>query len=111
MKIYCVTPRSEGSTRGNRRMPLDGSQLPETHPRIRKAFSTITRLKNETLTLPFISLKCGKLINQLKSYRKFDRTPFVTRSTPCQENINKNIYIKSINPLVGYSSSEIHKCY
>ena len=43
--IDCVTPRPERSMRDNRRVSLDEPQLPETHPRTRKAFSTITRLK------------------------------------------------------------------
>ena len=40
--------------RGNRRVSLDESQLSETHPRTRKAFSTIAHLKNGTLVLPLI---------------------------------------------------------
>ena len=61
-----VTSRSGGLTRGNRRVPLDEPQLSETHPRTRKAFSTITRLKNGTLALPLIKTKGGNLINQTK---------------------------------------------
>ena len=61
-----VTPRLGGSTRGNRCVPLDEPQLPEVYPKTRKAFSTITRLKNGTLALPLIKTKGGNLINQTK---------------------------------------------
>ena len=42
-----VTSRLRGSARGNRRVFLDGSQLPRTHPRTRKTFSIITSLKKK----------------------------------------------------------------
>ena len=55
-----VTPRPERSMRGNRRVSLDEPQLPETHPKTRKAFSTITRLKNGTLAHFIIHTKHDK---------------------------------------------------
>ena len=69
-KGLCVTPRLEGSMRGNRRVSLNEPQLLETHPRTRKAFSTIARLKNGTLVLSLIKSNNGNLINQTKILSK-----------------------------------------
>ena len=40
-----VTPLFEGSTRDNRRVPLSGSQFPETQPKTCKALGKLARLK------------------------------------------------------------------
>ena len=61
-RIYFAVSRSivsrpdlERSTRGNRRVPLNGFQFPETQTRARKAFDILTLFKYTILPL-FISL-------------------------------------------------------
>ena len=44
LNVSCPDP--ERSTRGNRRVPLSGSQFPGTHSNARKASGILTRLKN-----------------------------------------------------------------
>ena len=51
--IKLSRPDPERSTRGNRRVPLNGSQFPETHPRTRKAPGILAHLNNGNL--PFLS--------------------------------------------------------
>ena len=53
MVEFMSRPDSERSTRDNRRVPLNGSQFPETHPRTRKAPGILARLNNGNL--PFLS--------------------------------------------------------
>ena len=49
-------PDPKGSTRDNRRVPLNGSQFPETQTKARKASDILTRLKNGLLPNP-LSMK------------------------------------------------------
>ena len=44
-------PDPERSTRGNRRVPLNGSQFPETQIKARKAFDILALFKNNILPL------------------------------------------------------------
>ena len=48
----CHAPTRKGSIRGNRRVPLNGSQFPETHSRTRKAQDILARLNNDKLPFP-----------------------------------------------------------
>ena len=105
MNEASVTPRLERSMCDNRRVFLDEPQLPETHPRTRKTFSIITRLKNETLVLSLIKSKNGNLINITKILPKIRQNPVCNKDYPLPRNINKNIYTKCIHPSMGYSSS------
>ena len=105
LEYISVTPWLGGSTRGNRCVSLNEPQLPETHPKTRKAFSTIARLKNETLALFLIKSKNGNLINQTKILPKIRQNPVCNKDYPLPRNINKNIYTKCIHPSMGYSSS------
>ena len=52
-----VTPRFGRSTRGNRRVPLNGSQFPEIQPKARKTSDILTRLKNGYPIRPNLILK------------------------------------------------------
>ena len=64
MKWFCNNmsrPDPERSTRGNRRVPLSGSQFLETHSKTRKAQDILTRLNNDKL--PFLSGKLTLKIN------------------------------------------------
>ena len=88
-----VTPRPEGSMRGNRCMSLDEPQLPETHPRTRKAFSTIARLKNGILVLSLIKSNNGNLINQTKILPKIRQNPVCNKDYPCQETSIKTFIL------------------
>ena len=105
IQTQSVTPRPERSMRGNHRVSLDEPQLPETHPRTRKSFSTITRLKNRTLVLSLIKSKNGNLINQTKILPKIWQNSVCNKDYPLPRNINKSIYTKCIHPSMGYSSS------
>ena len=40
-------PDPEGTTRGNRRVPLNGLSFPKTQPRTHKAYDILTRLKSD----------------------------------------------------------------
>ena len=80
------------------RVPLDEPQLPEVHPRTRKAFSTITRLKNETLALPLIKTKGDNLINQTKILPKNRQNPVCNEAYPMPRNINKTFILNPSIP-------------
>ena len=46
---FVSCPDPERSTRGNRRVLLSGSQFLRLHPRTRKAYDILTRLKDNSL--------------------------------------------------------------
>ena len=55
MNEYLSRPDPERSTRGNRRVPLNGSQFPETQTKARKAFDILALFKNTTY-YPFLKV-------------------------------------------------------
>ena len=84
--------------RDNRRVSLNEPQLSEAHPRTRKAFNTITRLKNGTLVLPLLKTKDGNLINQTKILPKIRQIPVCNEDYPLPRNIHKTFILNPSIP-------------
>ena len=106
-----VTPRPRGLIRGNRRLSLDEPQLTEAHLRTRKAFSTITRLKNKTLALPLIKTNGVSLINQTKILPKIQQNPVCNETYPLPRNINKTFNLNPSIPQWDTQAVKNHKSY
>ena len=70
--------------------PWVSLSFPTTHPRTRKAYDILARLKNRNPIRPIMYPKLKKIFYHLEFYRKFERVPFKTWSTPCLKKIIYN---------------------
>ena len=88
---FCHASTRNEPTRGNRRVPLSETQFPRLHQRVHKA--------NDDKFIPnLVNLPRYVIIYYTKkiSYRKFGRTPFKIRLSPCPRKIVYIIYIPPI---------------
>ena len=85
------------STRGNRRVPWNGSQFPRLHSRTRKAYGSPFGIK---------SLPIRNKLYVPNLYRKFGRIPFKTKTSLCPKKI---VYINLFThiPIYGKSSAKL----
>ena len=104
-KVDVSCPDPERSTRGNRRVPLNGSRFSKFHPRTRKPYDILTCLEDNSLpkvqNIKYIKIfeKISTAFHLKHRYPPAQEKQFITPHSHQWETISMSIQITQHNPL------------